>query len=654
MFEFLSAGALKGRKIRHFHSDYIEPQEVFLDNLARKKEEELGISEKKFEVPLSSNSIKAFLAFFILSMVFLLGKTFQMQVLDYKKYSVLTQENRYIIQSIEAGRGVIYDANNAILASNKPSFNLIINKDNFPKNELDQEKILAEISSITGVSVEDFKGKISKNSKSNNPITLISEIIDHEKLIILQAKIDNWPGVEIEKSTVREYKDGQFFSHVIGYTGMVTEEELEENPEIYSNIDQIGRAGIEKTYEDVLKRNAGKIRIERDAIGNQIKKEVVSLPESGRSLRLWLDSDLQKKISEELKKTMESVNAKSAVGIAINPKTGGVLAMVSLPEFDNNLFSQKTDPEALKSLLVDKGQPLLNRVVSGKYASGSTIKPFEASAALEENLISPDKLIDDKGYIFVKSKYNPSVVYKYTGIVPHGLVDMRKALAVSSNIYFYTIGGGYESQKGLGPSNIEKYLSLFGWSDKTGIDIPNEAKGFIPTIEWKKNVKKEGWWDGDTYNLSIGQGDLGVTPIEVANAFASIANGGKLYSPKIVKEMIDNENNKTQEIQPEIIRENFIDSKNLQVVKEGMRLAVTAEDTPQASCKQLNSLPVEVACKTGTAQTSYQDHYHNWITIFAPYDDPEIVITLMVENVSQHMAIVIPTMNEILKWYFDR
>ncbi|MCX6765209.1 MAG: penicillin-binding transpeptidase domain-containing protein, partial [Candidatus Nealsonbacteria bacterium] len=469
----------------------------------------------------------------------------------------------------------------------------------------------------------------------------------------LQTKIFNWPGVEIEESTVREYKDGPLFSHVLGYTGMVTEEELNKNAEVYSNFDQVGRAGIEKTYEDILKRTAGKIRIERDASGNQIKKEVVSLPESGRSLKLWLDAGLQKKIEEELKKTMENVNAKNAVAVALNPKTGGVLAMVSLPGFDNNLFSQKTDPEALKALLVDKTQPLLNRVIAGKYVTGSTIKPFEASGALQEKLISPDKLIDDKGYILVKNRYDPSITYKYSGIVPHGLVDMRKALAVSSNIYFYTIGGGYEGQKGLGPTNIEKYLSLFGWSEKTGIDMPNEVKGFVPTIDWKKSVKNEGWWDGDTYNLAIGQGDLAVTPLEVANAYAAVANGGTLYRPKVVKEVIDYDKNTVEKINPEVIRENFIDKENLQIVREGMRLAVTAVDTPQASCKLLNSLPVPVGCKTGTAQTPYADHYHNWISIFAPYDDPQIEITLMVENVDHGMAIVIPTMNEILKWYFE-
>lgn len=653
MFEFLLEKTLKGKKIKYPYSEYIEPQELLLDSLARKKEEQLGLSEKKFEVPLSMNAIRFFIVVFVLASGLLLSNTFKMQILDYREYFALAQENRYIVKAIESGRGVIYDSKNVILASNKPSFNLIVNKNDFPKNIAEQDRILNEISSIVGEPAEYLKEKILKDQKTTQPATLITEVIDHQKLIILQAKISNWPGIEIEESTVREYKEGPFFSHIIGYTGMVTDEELKKNSEIYSSFDQVGRAGIEKTYEDILKRTAGKIRIERDASDNQIKKEIISLPESGRSLKLWLDAKLQKKIEEELRKTMENVNAKNAVAVALNPKTGGVLAMVSLPSFDNNLFSQKTDPNALKALLVDKSQPLLNRVIAGKYVTGSAIKPFEASAALQEKLISPDKLIDDQGYILVKNRYDPSVVYKYAGIVPHGLVDMRKALAVSSNIYFYTIGGGYGDQKGLGPSRIEKYLSLFGWSEKTGIDMPNEAKGFIPTANWKKSVKKEGWWDGDTYNLSIGQGDLAVTPLEVASAYASIANGGTLYKPKVVKEIINNDSNSVEPINPEIIRDNFIDKENLQIVREGMRLGVTAVDTPQAACKLLDDLPVAVACKTGTAQTSLPNHYHNWINIFAPYDDPQIEITLMIENVDHAMAVVIPTMKEILKWYFS-
>lgn len=651
MLEFHLPKTLKRRKIRFSPSD-IEPQEVFLDSLARKKDDELGIPENKTEVPLSSNILRAFLLCIALLFFTLFGLTFKMQVYGFKKYSALSEQNKFVIHSVEEGRGVIYDSKGNQLVFNKPSFNLIINKNDLPKNDAEKERILNEISNIIGEPKEKIEEKIVQ-CKEEKPI-LIAEIIDHKKLILLETKISEFPGFEIQKSMVREYKDGPLYSHIIGYTGMINSEELKNNSDNYSGFDQIGRTGIEKIYEEVLRRNPGEIRVERDVYGNQISKEVISLPESGESLVLWLDAELQRKIEEELRKTMETVGAEKAVGVAINPQTGGLLAMVSIPSFDNNIFSQKKDSEELKNLLNDKAEPLLNRAIAGKYAVGSTIKPFIASAALEEKIISPDKVISCPGKITITHRYDPSIIYEFDDWMVHGSSDMRSAIAESCNVYFYTIGGGYQNQKGLGPTKIKKYLDLFGWEEKTGIDIPNELEGFVPSTDWKKEIKKESWLDGDTYNLSIGQGDLGITPLEVASAYSAVANGGTLYKPKVVKEIIDSEKKVIEEIKPEITRSNFISSDNLNIVREGMRHTVTGENAPNASCKRLNTLPVSSAAKTGTAQTPYPDHYHNWITVFAPYDNPQIVITLMVENVNEKTAIVIPTAKEILQWYFTR
>lgn len=652
MLEFHLQRSLRGRRVRFYQKD-IEPQEVFLDNLAKKRSVEFGGPDIKMEVPLSSKILKSFFVSTVALMLALFSITFYMQVVSKEKYIALAQQNKFVIRSVEEARGVIYDSKGVQLVLNKPSFNLMAYPLNITSNDSERKRILEKISSIIGQSIDEIEKKLSKKTKENEPVH-IAEIIDHEKLIILETKISEFPGFEIQKSMVREYKDGSLFSHVIGYTGMINPDELEKGKGNYSNFDQIGRAGLEKTYEDILRTNPGKLRVERDVFGNSLSKEVISLPESGKSLVLWLDSELQKKVEEELRKTMESVKAKNAVGVAINPKTGGVLAMVNIPGFDNNIFSQKKDSEELKNLLSDETEPLLNRVISGKYETGSIIKPLEAAAALEEKLIDPDKVIPTPDKIVITNKYDSSVTYKFNDWMNHVESDMRKAIAESNNVYFYTIGGGYGSQKGLGPTRIKKYLELFGWGEKTGVDIPNEVEGFIPSIDWKKEIKGEGWWDGDTYNLSIGQGDLGITPIEVANAYASIANGGYLYKPKFVKEIVDSERKLIEQVSPELIRSDFISSESLQVVREGMRKTVTGEGAPYASCKRLNTLPVSSAAKTGTAQTSYKDHYHNWITVFAPYEDPEIVITLMVENVNENTAIVVPTAKEILEWYFTR
>jgi penicillin-binding protein 2 len=378
-----------------------------------------------------------------------------------------------------------------------------------------------------------------------------------------------------------------------------------------------------------------------------------------------LDSDLQKKIREVLEKQRQKYGAKGAAALALDPKTGGVLALVSLPDFDNNLFQKGADPEKLQELLEDpfKLKPLFNRAISGEgYLPGSTIKPLIASAALEEKIILPEELIYARGLIEVPSQYNPEKVYIFRDWKVHGWTDLKKAIAQSVNVYFYIIGGGYKGKEGLGPIKIKKYLELFGWGEKTGIDLPNEGKGFIPSPEWKKTYfeRKEDqiWYDGNTYYLSIGQEYVRATPLQVTLSISVIANGGKLFQPQVVKSIVDTlpESPKLiEEIQPKIIRENFIDSKNLQVIREGMRQTVTQG----TASSWLNSLPVTSAAKTGSAQTGKFDKYgnelfHNWVTVFAPYEDPEIVLTIFLEEVPGAMAASLPVAKEILEWYFSK
>ncbi len=651
MFEFHLLRGFRKKTLKVNSKQDIEPQEIFLDRLAQKKEAELGISEKRFEVPLSKKILQGVLFSFIIIILLFFAKTFQFQVFENNKFLAKAQENKFIIHSIQAARGVVYDSKGEQLVFNKPSFDLILDKRDFPKSDTEKIKILKEVSEIIKKSFEDLENKISQEQ---NQKVLISENLDHQTLILLKTKIDELPGFQIEQNAVREYKDGKSFAHLIGYTGKISTQELNKNPELYSNFDYVGRDGLEKSYEEILRKNPGKLRFERDAYGNLISKEVISLPESGKSLILWLDSELQKKIEEALEKTLKNVGAKKAVAVALNPKTGGVISLVSIPNYDNNLFSKGTDPEALKNLLTDPQEPLFDRVISGLYPTGSTIKPLIASAALEEKIISSTKKINCEGQITTPHQYNPEIIYVHKDWRIHGWTDLQKAIAESCNVYFYTIGGGYKDQEGLGPSRIKKYLELFGWGSKTEIDLPGEVKGLIPSPDWKKEVKNEGWWDGDTYNLSIGQGDISVTPLQLVTAFSAIANGGTLLKPKVVKQIVDGEKNIVEEINPEILRENFIDPKNLQIVREGMRKAVTGENSPYASSVLLNSLPVPVAAKTGTAQTPKAGYYHNWVTVFAPYDDPQIVLTIMIENVKEAQVAALPVAREVLEWYFSK
>jgi len=651
MFEFHLSRELKKRKVRLKFKEDIEPQETFLDSLAQKKEEELEISQRKFETPLSKNILQGFLIFIFVLISFLFVRTLQFQVIEGKDLSLLAEGNKFKIYQVRAERGVIYDKTGNQLVWNKPSFDLVLDKKSLPEQIDEKEKVLKEVSVLINKDFSDVKKEIEENDYSE---ILVSENLDYMTLISLEARIGELTGFQIRNNTVRDYKDGENFAHIIGFTGKINAEELKANPDFYSIFDWVGRSGVEKSYEEVLRKNPGKLRAEKDALGNLISQEIISLPESGKSLVLWLDSELQTKIKEELEKQAKIVGTEKAVALAMDPKTGGILAMVSLPDFDNNLFQKGADQEALNSLLNDQKKSLLNRVIAGLYPIGSTIKPLIASAALEEKIISPDKKINDnKGFIVIPNPWDPSSPTIKNDWAIHGRTDMRKAIAESCNVYFYTVGGGYEDQDGLGPTRIKKYLQLFGWDQKSGIDLAGEVSSFVPDKEWKKETLGEPWVDGDTYNLSIGQGFIKVTPLEVVTAFSAIANKGKLLQPQVVQKIVDSEKNVVQELKPQIIRENFIDPANLQIVREGMRQAVTGVNSPQASSIVLNSLPVSAAAKTGTAELG-GDRYHNWVTVFAPYDDPQIVLTVMLENIKGVQAAALPVAKNVLEWYFTR
>jgi len=652
MFEFQLTDEIKKRRIKLNKKEDIEPQEIFLDVMAKQKEKELGISEIKIEIPLPKKIIKFFRVIFILIILFLLFRTFQLQVFNHDIFLKQAKNNQFFYKSLKSLRGVIYDSKMNQLVYNKLSFDLIFDKTKFLRSTEERKNILKTVANILNED-ENKLEKMIEESKDN--VVLIYKNIDFQNLVLLESKINDLPGFEIKTNSIREYSDGSFFSHIIGYMGPLEKKELDDSLENeYSILDYIGKTGLEKSYENILREKKGEIQVKKDVYGNIISKEIISLPEPGKSLVLFIDADLQKKITEEMKKVFLTVGAKRGAAIAMDPKTGGILALVSLPNFDNNIFSNsENNKNIIKQLLEDKENPLYNRAISAQYPTGSTIKPLIAAAALEEKIISPSTKIDDtKGKIVVRSQYDPNIVYEYKDWRVHGFVDLRQAIAESCNVYFYTVGGGYANQPGLGPKRIKKYLELFGWGKETQIDLPNESKGFIPSPEWKKEIKKKDWFDGDTYNLSIGQGDILITPLQVVTAFSAVANGGTLLKPQIVKKIIDADKNVIEEYSPKIIRENFISPENLKIIREGMRMTVSGENAPFASAPFLNSLPVRAAAKTGTAETSKPNYYHNWITVFAPYENPEIVLTIVVEDVKGIQPTTIPIAKEVLNWYF--
>ncbi len=327
--------------------------------------------------------------------------------------------------------------------------------------------------------------------------------------------------------------------------------------------------------------------------------------------------------------------------------------MVSLASFDNNIFNAGLVNKTYQELINNKNRPFFNRAISGFYPAGSTIKPFIASAALVEKTIDPNYKVDDTlGYISVPNEYNPEITYIYRDWRPHGFVDMRRALAVSANVYFYTIGGGYKNIKGLGINKIEKYLKLFGFGAPLGIDLPGETGGLVPNPDWKMKTRQESWFTGDTYNVSIGQGDVKITPLQLATAMAAIANDGTLWRPKLVSKITGSNNNIIKEIKPEAIKTDLIGQENLKIVREGLRQAVTEAD---GSAYFLKDMPIKVAGKTGTAQV-YSDFskINALFAGFAPYDDPQIALAIVVEGSGRGITSALPAAKEVFEWYYNK
>jgi len=356
-------------------------------------------------------------------------------------------------------------------------------------------------------------------------------------------------------------------------------------------------------------------------------------------LVLNIDSGLQKKIFDALSGTLEAEKIKKGAAVAIDPRDGGVLALVSLPGFDNNLFAGGISSDNYQKLIKDPSKPLFNRAISGKYPPGSTIKPLIAIAALSEGVIDSHTQIESRGGISVGS-------YFFGDWKAHGFTDVRKAIAVSSDVFFYTVGGGYGNIEGLGMSKMKKYENLFGMGEFSGIDISEEMKGLIPDEKWKEEIIGERWYVGDSYHAAIGQGFITATPLQIANYVAAIANGGTLYQPRIVSQ-IKKDDGQTVNNPAKIIRENLAPSKIIKIVQEGMRMVVT-----DGTATTLNNLPVPVAGKTGTAQFGTEDKTHGWFISYAPYENPEIALVILVEGQTENEYNAVPITKEIYEWYF--
>lgn len=441
----------------------------------------------------------------------------------------------------------------------------------------------------------------------------------------------------------RTYAPVAGLNHVLGYVGLPSKENFQENSGIFANV-TIGKSGVEKKYESFLKGEAGVKLVEIDSQQNIVSESVQAPPRDGKSLDLTIDSKIQSQFFRLIESIVKERDFKGGAGIIMNVKDGGVLSMVSWPEYNSQTLSEGGPAEKIESFIKDKNKPFLNRAIAGLYAPGSVIKPLIAAAALNEGIISPQKQIFSSGSISIPNPFFKDKKSVFRDWKAHGWVDMKRALAVSSDVYFYEIGGGFEDIKGLGINKIKKYAEMFGFGKKTGIDIDGEMTGVVPDPELKSkdNPDDPVWRVGDTYNTSIGQGYFLVTPIQMAAFAATVAGNGQIIKPHVVS-------NPTQEISGEQEIQNQkieIPESYFKIVKEGMRMAVT-EGTAQG----LSMPNVKIAAKTGTAEIGGKIYTHSWVTGFFPYENPQYLFTLVLEKGPAGNLIGAPyVMRQLLDW----
>ncbi len=597
-------------------------------------------------------TLRALAVFAALAFVCLGMRIFYLQIVRGHEFRLLSENNRIRSQVVLAPRGKILDRSGQVLAQNTASFNLVAIAFDLPKIGLSQE--VTALAAEFGLDAGDVLDKISAVPKNSIEPIVIKQNVSRDQSLLFETESSRFLGFSVEEIPVRDYADAPAFSHVLGYTGLLSPGDLvglDQNA--YASEDYIGKLGIEQQYEKYLHGQNGQDLVEVDATGKLLDVLGENPPVPGNTLILNIDKDLQAQLYAALQ---ANVGSQRGAAVAINPKNGQVLALVSSPGFNNDLFAPGISQADYQALLNDKNQPLFNRAIAGTYPPGSTSKPMTATAGLQEGVITDSTVIYDNGVITVPNQFG-GVAYDFHGWKPGGLGPMtvRSAIAMSSDIFFYEVAGGSPngSLAGLGADRLAEYFRKFGLGKPLGIDIQGEKGGLVPDPAWKMSYYNNDpllgkWYLGDTYHMGIGQGDVLVTPLQAAEWTAIVANGGTGYVPEIAQKVMDENGKVLWQNQPKVLVSNIASAANMKIVQEGMRQTVTA-----GTAKALMSLPISSAGKTGTSQfdDSNPAKTHAWFTVYAPYEDPQIVITVLVEAGGEGNAAAEPIVKNALQWW---
>jgi penicillin-binding protein 2 len=662
--------------------------------------------------------------------VIFVGRLFSLQVLNGVSYAQQADRNRTQTISVAPPRGIIFDRNNITLARNTASFSIVITPASLPDDDGDIQRIYRDLSALTGIPVNSGTVEEAKLLQACTPGPGIRQLVDlgisnapyspvkiqcyvDEKIAMVVREHEvEWPGVSVEIEPVRDYPTGSLSATIVGFLGPIPaslEQEYRAQG-FLPNRDKVGYAGVEYSMNDTLIGTPGERTVEVDVAGQVLRNLAAPVaPIPGNNIVLTIDTRLQQAATSIITREIDYFNdyfygyrrISSGVVIAMNVRTGEILAMVQYPTYENNRMARIIPAYYYRQLEQDPAHPLLNLAISAEFPPGSTFKIATATGALNEGVVTPATVIDAPAMIGLKTTFSPTdpgnIQYYYDWTYTFygetsglGKISFMECIARSSDVCFYKVGGGFagEIDQGLGIYRLQQYAQALGYNQPTGIELPGELAGLIPDPTWKRIYQGENWSTGDTYLASVGQGYVLSTPLQVLLSAATIANDGRQMQPTIIREILDGEGNVIQPFTPRlrwdvtvdpVIKDyscvagecNFTGSMktvsltSVQEVQAGMRLAATdPAGTLNRSFSFLN-YPIAIAGKTGTAE--YCDDVanakgickpgewpaHGWTLAYAPYDNPEIAIIAFYYNAGEGGRVAAPTVKAVMDAYFE-
>lgn len=600
------------------------------------------MKERRYVRELVESKQRVMVLSFVVGVVFLflVIRLWHLQILNADDYLAKSENNRLRFVPVAASRGAILDRAGTVLVSNRPSFSLAV----VPQEVRDKESLLTLLSTLLGLDRLDMSERWEKDKRRAKyyPIVLASNITRDQVEIVEENRL-RLPGIEIEMKPVREYTSSQLAAHLLGYIGEVTEKELNsEGFENYNPGDYAGKNGIERALENELHGIDGGRQLEVDARGRVLRTISESYPSVGNSVVLTIDAAVQKQAER-------AFGDLAGAAVVMDVTNGEILAFVSNPGFDPSLFSGKLPADIWQGYLDDKRHPLENKALSGQYPPGSTFKMITALAGLQDNIINESTSVNCSGSYELGTS-----TFKCWNKKGHGATNLRKSLRESCDVFYYQLG------EKLGVDKIAAAAQSFKLGSSLGVELLNEKNGLIPTTEWKQKRFGKRWYHGETLPVSIGQGAVIMTPIQLASMTATIANEGIIYRPHLVKRIVDADGKTLKETKSEVIGNATFSKESFRLVKLGMLSVV---NDPGGTGAMARLYDVKVAGKTGTSQvvklrdakinTPYQFRDHALFVAFAPFEKPEIAVSVVIEHGEHGGAAAAPIAGRILRAYFD-